>query len=246
MKALVVRQPWASLIAHGIKTIETRGFAPRTVLQPGDQLAIVAGKTPAEHGLKLGWEWQVGVETSGPQIHADDPESGECPCPDPDEGAWSPECKALNEWHPALLRDAGAHGWSIESTLPLGAVVAVVTFDEALPCVEANPVNLDLGGGPPHWNGSERLLVDGRTDRMWHVTGRKGSDGLPEITDQLPLGDFTPGRYGWLLSNPQRRTHPVPCPAIRPDGSRTVMQGVFTLPDDVLADVQSQLAAPAL
>ena len=205
MKALVVRQPWASLIAHGIKTIETRGFAPRTSIEPGDQIAIVAGKA---HGLPhytLFADYSYTRSEDHGTLYNVDCESAPIPC-------------------------------------PLGAVVAVVTFDEALPCVEANPVNLDLGGGPPHWNGSERLLVDGRTDRMWHVTGRKGSDGLPEITDQLPLGDFTPGRYGWLLSNPQRLTHPVPCPAKRPDGTRTVMQGVFTLPDDVLEQVTPQLA----
>jgi len=214
VKALVVRQPWASLIAHGIKTIETRGFAPRTSIEPGDQIAIVAGKAVPSAG------------TQGDEI-----------------GGWRVVRPRSAKWmsgapnHPYLSADSGQ-----VRPCPLGAVVAVVTFDEALPCVEANPVNLDLGGGPPHWNGSERLLVDGRTDRMWHVTGRKGSDGLPEITDQLPLGDFTPGRYGWLLSNPQRLTHPVPCPAIRPDGSRTVMQGVFTLPDDVLEQVTPQLA----
>lgn len=242
MKALVVRQPWASLIAHGIKTIETRGFAPRTSIEPGDQIAIVAGKTPAEHGLKLGWEWQVGVETSGPQIHADDPESGECPCPDPDEGAWSPECKALNEWHPALLRDAGAHGWSIESTLPLGAVVAVVTFDRALPMEECPPYSSSFDD---RWEPEPPsvLYLGGLDGGPWAFID---GDGPIRFVDEAPLGDFTPGRYGWLLSNPHRLTSPVPCPAKRPDGSRTVMQGVFTLPDDVLADVQSQLAAPAL
>ena len=28
MKALTLHQPWASLIAHGVKTIETRSWAP--------------------------------------------------------------------------------------------------------------------------------------------------------------------------------------------------------------------------
>ena len=42
MKALTLYQPWASLIAHGVKTIETRSWAPRGIL--GERLAIHAGK----------------------------------------------------------------------------------------------------------------------------------------------------------------------------------------------------------
>jgi hypothetical protein len=44
MKALVVWQPWASLIVHGIKRFETRGWAPPRSLI-GQRLAICAGKT---------------------------------------------------------------------------------------------------------------------------------------------------------------------------------------------------------
>ena len=42
MKALTLYQPWASLIAHGVKTIETRSWAPTGILD--DRLAIHAGK----------------------------------------------------------------------------------------------------------------------------------------------------------------------------------------------------------
>ena len=41
MKALTIRQPWASLIAAGMKTIETRGWSTRY----WGPLLIHAGKT---------------------------------------------------------------------------------------------------------------------------------------------------------------------------------------------------------
>ena len=60
MKALVVRQPWASLIALGVKTIETRPSPPNGPMRPdgvrglpgcrlerGERIAIVAGKDKA-------------------------------------------------------------------------------------------------------------------------------------------------------------------------------------------------------
>lgn len=43
MKALTLWQPWATLIAHGIKTVETRSWP---ICAPVDQLAIHAAKRP--------------------------------------------------------------------------------------------------------------------------------------------------------------------------------------------------------
>ena len=43
MKALTLHQPWASLIAHGVKKIETRSWAPPRSLV-GQRIAIHAGK----------------------------------------------------------------------------------------------------------------------------------------------------------------------------------------------------------
>ncbi len=43
MKALTLYQPWASLVAAGIKTTETRDWAPHTYLI-GERIAIHAGR----------------------------------------------------------------------------------------------------------------------------------------------------------------------------------------------------------
>lgn len=50
MKALTIRQPWASLVAVGAKTIETRGFATSY----RGPLLIHAGKNPPEAGSRVG------------------------------------------------------------------------------------------------------------------------------------------------------------------------------------------------
>ena len=49
MKAITLHQPWASLIAHGVKTIETRSWAPPRRLI-GQRIAIHAGKTMVVSG----------------------------------------------------------------------------------------------------------------------------------------------------------------------------------------------------
>ena len=65
LHAVVVRQPWASLVAHGIKQIETRGFAPKSTVRPGDRLTVRAtvvevrrSKGQSALGI-LRWRWQL-------------------------------------------------------------------------------------------------------------------------------------------------------------------------------------------
>ena len=60
MKAISLHQPWASLIAAGIKTIETRSWAPPKALI-GQRIAIHAAKK------KMPWPYN-------PQKHSDVPE----------------------------------------------------------------------------------------------------------------------------------------------------------------------------
>lgn len=44
MRALTVKQPWASLIASGIKQVENRTYKPPTTMLGGKRFAIHAGK----------------------------------------------------------------------------------------------------------------------------------------------------------------------------------------------------------
>lgn len=45
------------------------------------------------------------------------------------------------------------------------------------------------------------------------------------------LGDYTPGRYGWVLRNVRALPEPVPCRG---------RHGLWTPPADVLAQVEAQ------
>lgn len=186
MKAIVVRQPWASLIALGHKTIETRPGPPNGPMrpegvrglpgcriEPGERIAIVAGALPPKEEQRVG-DWV---------------------CREYSNDSW----RMTNE-----------SSW----LLPLGAVLATVEVRAALPVVDG----LERHGSS--WNGRERLLA--YPDHLYWVKSSNGSGPVPTLDDQRPLGDFTPGRWGWLLTDP--RTEFVPCKG---------RQGVFELPADV-------------
>jgi hypothetical protein len=161
----------------------------------------------------------VGIASDGPAQHVDE----DCDCPDPDDGQWSPECSALNNWSHALLRDERAHGFSVAAPLPLGAVVCTVVVADALPIIDANsemPFHAAL------WIdefGRLRWLDTARTIGDW-IEGRHTRG---DQSDQLPLGDFAPGRWGWMLTDP-RACEPIPCKG---------RQGVFELPADVAGTI---------
>lgn len=58
LRALTLHQPWATLIAIGAKTIETRSWPPPRTVRPGDRLAIHAGKHVADW-MNEEWEQRV-------------------------------------------------------------------------------------------------------------------------------------------------------------------------------------------
>lgn len=197
MKAIVVRQPWATLIALGIKTIETRPAPPNGPMRPdgvrglpglaierGERIAIVAGAQP---GTKVGedlgdsgWYWESTVA--------------------------DPSC--IVNWKQPAIHDA-----------PLGAVVCTVQVDNAWPMEDCPPYSTSFDD---RWEPEPPsvLYLGGLDGGPWAFID--GNGPIPFI-DQLPFGDFTPGRWGWLLSDP-RPCEPIPCKG---------KQGVFRLPDAV-------------
>ena len=55
MKTLTLHQPWASLIARGVKTVETRSWAPPRALLH-ERFAIHAGKTLDVDSCEAWWD----------------------------------------------------------------------------------------------------------------------------------------------------------------------------------------------
>lgn len=153
MKTLTIRQPWASLIAAGVKTIETRSWSTRY----RGPLAIHAGAHHPVPGEELcgdsGWYWEWDVDHGIVINHRE------------------PWCE-----HPA----------------PLGAVVATCTLADVVP--------VDSLGWTELWSGW-----------AWQLNGGLLRPPQPDPTVrnlrvvaniyQRPFGDFTPGRYAWLLAD---------------------------------------------
>lgn len=250
MKTKVVPQPFATLVALGIKTILDLPAPPKGPMCPegvrglngppverGERIAIVAGKAALGHQ------------------------------------AWLPDglARVLLDaglvWQGLLAAPNGTStrvSWKPD--LPLGSVVCTVRVDDALPIVGDRPwlpgpylLNA-IGGlgrrvlGVFDEGGYGICATNGTADRHPWVREHPGIDAA---TDQLPLGDFTPGRWGWMLSDPQppmkacgacggrghvpmHSFHPcmschctgrVPCDPIPCKGR----PGVFELPADVAA-----------
>lgn len=92
--------------------------------------------------------------------------------------------------------------------LPFGAIIGRVDVVE---CYHTENVDFDYSGldvtpNDPVWGYASQKL------RLWH--------------EEKVFGDYTPGRYAFLCSNPVRFSEPIPCRG---------MQGLFEVPDsDVL------------
>lgn len=166
MKALTVRQPWASLIAIGAKRIETRSWrtsfrGPIAIhaakRRPALRWVTVSGDAPPETDLyAMGpcWEW---IET-------------------PNQNHW-----------------AGVYEW----VGPLGAIVATAQLVDCLPIL---PEADDYSDGRACIESYAGLL------RQWG----EDADSFEDVSDQLPYGDFTPGRWAWLLGDVQPTTERCP------------------------------------
>ncbi len=94
----------------------------------------------------------------------------------------------------------GRDGLTNPRDLPLGAVIAVADLVDCLPigyCQDAGRYHLCTNGGG--------LNAHCPLDERW-------DDGETEHDhdDQLPYGDFTHGRFGWMLDNVRPLATPIP------------------------------------
>ena len=179
MKALTIRQPWATLIALGVKTIETRSWrSPASLI--GQRLAIHAG---------------AALPSSASGCRSDDQPEWTI-----DEAfGWSPQMQnwlGVLAWRgprsapvEALFSTVGPDTpMPLMTDLPLGAIVATATLTDYLPMVDT-----DHRG---HHLRSLLICPSGlfRSDRS-------SQDDDYDLTDQLPYGWFAPGRWAWMLDD---------------------------------------------
>lgn len=153
MRAITIRQPWASLIAVGEKGIETRSF-PTSYRGP---VLIHASKSATREEREL-----ERLDPFRDALHGDvDPEQTELPAP-----------------------------------LPRGMVVAVATLVGCVPMETLRPFVAGLN--------SRRASFSGR------IANATGMVSCTVGQNELRFGDFSDGRYGWLLDNVQALHNPVP------------------------------------
>lgn len=172
IKALTIRQPWAQLIALGVKTIETRSWSTR---YRGPLAIHAAAKRPPVF-------WHHNVNDDLP--------------PAIDLVAMS-GCWLWTEHDD--FHSGGDYRW----VGPLGAVVAVADLVDVVPMIDGSLGWTKDSDTPP-----AALVLSWDTSAMLVDTRDTGT--FPDYSDQLPYGDFAPGRYAWLLDN----VHPIdPVPA---------------------------------
>ncbi len=147
MKTLTIRQPWASLVALGVKTIETRSWSTKY----RGPLAIHAGKHLIDNDEY--YLWHRALDKNG-------------------------ITNALDRW---------AYG-AVVSTCELVDVVPIIEFPSHIPYDVSIWIEVD---GP-------RLTLQ---ETLGHFT---------DISDQLPYGDFSPGRFAWILSDIKPLAVPIP------------------------------------
>jgi hypothetical protein len=97
----------------------------------------------------------------------------------------------------------------IEHRLPLGCILGSVTVTDAYPMESTWPARGSHPEGVVYAGANYDLTV-------W----RSGDEQGEPITDQRPLGDWTPGRWAWALADPVPTTTRCPHPVC--DGEGTV------------------------
>lgn len=180
MKALTLWQPWASLIAAGHKRIETRAWATRY----RGPLAIHAAARPLGiQPLAVG-PW---TNVTGEPVAAGRPVMS---------GPWIDAEQRFELLH-----------------CPPGVVVATALLADCLPIVEPERRR----GWPPREavGDAGRLVAfdDEGTLRVWVPTSGdlyRGWIGDGTGEHEAALGDYTPGRWAWLLDEVEALDPPPP------------------------------------
>jgi hypothetical protein len=174
MKALSLWQPWATLVALGVKKLETRSWST-TYRGP---LAIHATAT-----MPKGMDGTAGMI-----------------------GDYSVDRDGRSEpWYVLDRRDVGASHYQLPIYLPLGAVVATCVLSDVVPIVDDDTCMWD-SDNPRDVLPSAHAAIDGQVilhqpdNPRYHTT----------VLVEQAYGDYTPGRFAWVLTDIDPVEPPVP------------------------------------
>lgn len=191
VKALTVRQPWATLLCDPTlpKWIETR--SRRTNVR--GRIGIIAGKRRPPY-MRIADRYTV-EKFYDAVNHVE-----ACYC-DPEEVG--PACGRRSQSRPVLV----APGPRVIANLPLGYLIGTVDLYDCVPIVPCR----SEGGRPT----PEQLIV---YPDMLRIVRRQPSNppfasggyDIEVCDDQRPYGDFTPGRWAWLTRDAVLLDEPIP------------------------------------
>lgn len=180
MKALTLWPPWGSLVAHGLKTIETRSWSTtyRGELAVHQARRNVPLSQWPNGSARTLWPHVIGVPLEG----------------DPPGAMFDPDD----------VREAVPRGYVV-ATCRLLDVLPIVSHPDPLP--KGKPcVGLDEDGDVRIWRPStmgEHALHVGAAG--WP---HPGDPALPE--NEAWFGDYTTGRFAWLLADVKPLEEPIP------------------------------------
>lgn len=215
MLAITVKQPYASLIVHGIKTWETRSTPPNGNMRPdsvrglpglvvhtGARVAIHAAVAPIDRDIDLGPKFKV-IERDNELLLA--------------ELDVIPHLLGNEEMSQAIANIVDTY------PLPTGAVIGTANIVKALPILS----DRDTIG---EWDW-DRDFIEYTGDSLTVI--RRATNTQPEweepIDDQLPLAWWDPERTGWayelVTPMPFRQRYPA-----------TGKQGVWEWDSSVMSD----------
>lgn len=195
MKAIWLRQPYPTLIEIGAKQWETRGGPPNgpmrpdgvrgmpgLAIEPGERIAVCAG-------AKAPTICQVGAYDVMP--HASD-----------GHVAWGGTALHPGDWYTYERPNPPGRVDEI-AVLPLGRVVCTAVVAEALPIVAETGEHDD----EIYLTTNGFLYRQTVTGDPWVASNVQQTD----ISDQLPYGDWRPGRWAWRLTDAEPvQSRPAP------------------------------------
>ncbi len=185
MKVLTLHQPWASLVALGVKTIETRSWS--TAYR--GPLAIHAGVKPP-----CGYRDDLWLAAALWRVHR---RSGD------------------GQFDLSRFRAPdGIGGVESMWDLPLGAIVATCTLVDVAPIGRWDSFRTGVVEGDEGDLPGKPVVVNHGPQaggRPWSLV--LDQDGrVSDLTDQLPYGEYDPvaGRFAWLLADVVPMDPPAP------------------------------------
>jgi activating signal cointegrator 1 len=176
LPVLTVHEPYAWLIAHGLKTIETR--SRRTNVR--GRIAIHAAAAPIRHRVEVG-PFEVWPPDPPGKPHPNWPQG-----------------------RPARIyrNDVGLAGASW-AALTFGAIVATADLIDCLPIIGWRDCK---GSSPDHVCAPPPAALYRHLPFTW----AHGVLTEEDRSGERDLGNYTPGRWAWLLSNVEVLSTPVP------------------------------------